>query len=284
MTLSVLISVYYKEQPNYLDECFKSLYEQTQPADEIVCVKDGTLTSELDSVLLKWEKLLPLKIVGYEENKGLAHALNFGLSYCSGEWIARMDTDDISLKDRFEKQLDFIVANPGTMVLGSAIEERFYRMNQCYHKNIRFYEDNIDKTSELLYRGTPIGHPTALINKKLLQRYLYSETVGANEDIELWFRILHDGYKIRNLSFPLYVQRIDDGMFKRRSSVKAFKEFRIYVKNLYALNGFSFKLIYPCLRLIVRFLPKKCVELIYMSNLRKYVLPYSGISFYQVIK
>ncbi len=79
MKLSVLMSVYYKEKPAYLDECLDSLYKQTRPADEIICVKDGKLTSELDEVLNKWLAMLPLKIVGYEKNQGLAYALNFGI-------------------------------------------------------------------------------------------------------------------------------------------------------------------------------------------------------------
>lgn len=68
MSLSVLMSVYYKEKPLYLDECFKSLLEQSRQADAIICLKDGNLTSELHLVLGKWLKILPLKVVGCENN------------------------------------------------------------------------------------------------------------------------------------------------------------------------------------------------------------------------
>ncbi|WP_215904701.1 glycosyltransferase [Treponema sp. OMZ 838] len=125
MFLSVLMSVYYKEKTQYLDECMKSLSMQTRPAEEIVCVKDGSLTPELDAILEKWKERLPLKIIGYEQNKGLAYALNFGLQHCAGELIARMDSDDIACTDRFYRQMIFMGKNPN-VVLSSGYVKEFY--------------------------------------------------------------------------------------------------------------------------------------------------------------
>ena len=99
---SVLMSLYIKEKPEYLDQAVKSMVEQTLKPDEIVIVKDGKITSELQNVLNKYEKNHPglLHIVGYENNCGLGFALNYGLEHCRNELVARMDTDDISKADR----------------------------------------------------------------------------------------------------------------------------------------------------------------------------------------
>ncbi|MDR0538895.1 MAG: glycosyltransferase [Spirochaetaceae bacterium] len=123
--LSVLMSVYYKETAAHLNECLQSLAAQTLPADEIVIVKDGGLTPELERCLAEWQPKLPLVIVGYEENKGLAYALNYGIQFCSRELTARMDSDDICLPDRFEKQLAYFAAHKDTVILGGNILE-FY--------------------------------------------------------------------------------------------------------------------------------------------------------------
>lgn len=266
--LSVLMSVYYKENPFYLDECFQSLLEQSKPADEIVCVKDGRLTPELGLVLDKWAKILPLKIVGYENNHGLAYALNFGLRFCSGEFIARMDTDDQCHPDRFREQIDFLSKNPETVLFGTGILERYYSIDMSIYEKERIYADHITKASPLLYKGTPVGHPTIMIRKALLEKYLYNENVGCNEDIELWFRILADGYEIRNIQKCLYFQRFDSSVFQRRNYRKSLNEYKIYSTQLYMINGFSFKLIFPILRFLSRLLPQRINRWLYLSRFR----------------
>ncbi|WP_140152209.1 glycosyltransferase, partial [Vibrio parahaemolyticus] len=93
---SVLCSLYHKEQPSYLEQCFESLEWQTLEANEIVVVHDGPLTDGLYAVLKKWENRLPLKQVVLEKNVGLGEALNKGLEACSHDLVARVDTDDIN--------------------------------------------------------------------------------------------------------------------------------------------------------------------------------------------
>ena len=97
---TVLQSVYRKDSPQFLSESLRSLAEQTRLADCIVLVKDGTLTPELEAVISEWQETLPLKVVGYDENKGLAHALNFGLQFVETELVARMDSDDTRFNDQ----------------------------------------------------------------------------------------------------------------------------------------------------------------------------------------
>ena len=104
---SVLMSVYFKESPSYLEAALSSVFTQTVMPDEVVLAEDGPLTSELDETISKFEKEYPtiLKVIKFENNRGLGKALHDGLLECSNEIVFRMDTDDIAHKDRFEKQL-----------------------------------------------------------------------------------------------------------------------------------------------------------------------------------
>ena len=104
---SALMSLYTKEKPEYLNQALESMVKQSLAPDEIVIVMDGEISQQLQSILTKYSKQYPglLKIVGYEQNKGLGFALNYGLNHCRNDLVARMDTDDISDKERCRKQV-----------------------------------------------------------------------------------------------------------------------------------------------------------------------------------
>jgi glycosyltransferase involved in cell wall biosynthesis len=126
MHFSVLLSLYTKENPLYFNQAISSIWdEQTLKPNQIVLVKDGPLTPELDQAIDEWGKKLGdiLTIVALPENIGLGAALNEGLKYCKYDLVARMDTDDISLPERFEKQISFMANNPDIAVSSTWIEE-----------------------------------------------------------------------------------------------------------------------------------------------------------------
>ena len=115
---SVLISVYYKERPIYLKSALDSVLNQTLPPSEIILIKDGPLTVELEKVLSSYDTNL-LKIIPLPNNLGLSKALNIGLKHCSYEFVARMDTDDICYPSRFEKQVLFLQSHPTIDIVGA---------------------------------------------------------------------------------------------------------------------------------------------------------------------
>ena len=95
--VSVLMSIYFKEKPEYFRESLESILNQTYFPDEIVLVKDGPLTNELEEVIKEYKEKLNIKTVPLEKNLGLGLALKEGVLHCSNEIIIRMDTDDIAV-------------------------------------------------------------------------------------------------------------------------------------------------------------------------------------------
>lgn len=111
MNFSVLMSVYFKENPEYFDLALKSnLLDQTLKPSEFILVCDGPLNIELEKVIEKYSELFPeiFKVYRLSKNGGLGEALNYGLKKCMYEIIARSDSDDICVAERFEKQIEFL--------------------------------------------------------------------------------------------------------------------------------------------------------------------------------
>lgn len=268
MTFSVLQAVYKKDTPDFLIDAFQSIANSTLKPDVIILVKDGKITEELEQIINKWKEKLPLQVVGYDKNMGLAHALNYGLQFVNTELVARMDSDDICFSDRFEKEISFFKKNPQTDIIGTGISEFYVDKDKNEFRKIRLYPETTDNCSKSLFKGTPLGHPTIMMKTSLLKEFGYNENTSMCEDIDLWFRLIRAGHTIHNLQEPLLHFRITDSTFKRRSVSKAFSEFKIYWQNLIAMFGFSPLLIYPIARLMVRFLPYRLNKKLYFSKAR----------------
>ena len=113
INFSVLLSVYIKEQPIFLEQSLASILNQTLIPPEIVLIKDGSLTTELDLIIKKYQNEVPMiKVIQLPQNQGLGKALNEGLKHCSHELVARMDTDDIAKSNRFERQIQVFEEHP----------------------------------------------------------------------------------------------------------------------------------------------------------------------------
>lgn len=269
MTFTVLQSVYRKDNPEFLSQSLQSIAENTVLPSAVVLVKDGTLTPELETVIAEWQAKLPLKVAGYEQNKGLAHALNFGLQFVETELVARMDSDDICFPARFEKQVAQFEADSSLEILGGGIEEFYREESGAEFRRIRLYPKWTEMKSKTLYRGTPVAHPTLMMKTSLFKEFSYCENTKCNEDIDLWFRLLRAGHKIKTVQEPLLYFRITDGTFSRRSFSKSLDEYFIYAKNLRKINGLSKNDIIPLLRLASRFFPRGLNKKLYLSQKRQ---------------
>jgi glycosyltransferase involved in cell wall biosynthesis len=258
------MSLYYKEIPEYLNQCLESLALQTSPATEIIIVKDGILSEGLNKVLSKWQEKLPLKLVGYEENKGLAYALNYGLPFCSYEYVARMDSDDICVCNRFEKQLEFISLNPDVALLSGYIGEFKSDPDDIY--NVRKVPIDSNKIVKYLKWRNAFNHMTVFFKKSaVLTVGSYNDKVAYFEDYDLWIRLIQAGYKVGNIPEVLVNARIGNDMIGRRHGL-AYAKKELYFLSLQKERGFisgSEYCLLVLLRVPPRLLPKKMLLWLY---------------------
>lgn len=209
-------------------------------------MKDGPLTPELDRVVSDWKLKLgqKLTVVLLERNMGLAAALNVGLRYCKNELVARMDTDDISVPVRFEKQMDFMQKNPDVAVSSGLIEE----WSQDYSYKVS--ERRLPLVHEDILRfakfRSPMSHAAVMYRKSAVL------AVGGYpriypEDYPLWGAMLVKGYVFANLPDLLLKVRVGDAINERRGVEFLKGEIEIF-KYLHAIGFINrFEVFLNCL-------------------------------------
>jgi len=270
MNFSVLISIYKEEKPDNFDLAMKSIWtDQILRPREIVLVEDGILNQKLYEVISKWKKTLQdcLKIIKLEKNSGLGIALNVGLDYCSYAIVARMDTDDISMPERFFKQVA-IFHDKKIDVCGSWVSE-FNNQDDF----ITFRKTPEEHEQIYLYAKTrnPINHPSVMFRKNSVERAGGFKEFLFFEDYYLWVRMIINGSRFYNIQEPLVSMRSGNDQYKRRRGLKYFlSEYRLFHRflNLGFIDYFHFFKITP-IRLIVRIMPNFIVSLIYKLIRRK---------------
>ncbi|MQJ99385.1 glycosyltransferase [Escherichia coli] len=212
------MSLYDKEKPEYLDQCLNSLSRQTLLADEIVMVYDGPINIHLESVVDKWSRLLPIKIVKLEKNVGLGKALNEGLINCTFDIVARMDTDDICNEKRFEKQINMFARDDELSILGSYIEE--FEGTEKNIISVRHVPQTYNEILNTIKLKNPFNHMTVMFKKKAILSVGGYQKHHLMEDYNLWLRLISKGYKGLNIPENLVSVRAGRDMIARRHGVK----------------------------------------------------------------
>ncbi|MDO4431488.1 MAG: glycosyltransferase [Lonepinella koalarum] len=261
MQFSVLMSLYFKENPQFLEESFESLVAQTRPADEIVLVFDGAITPELEAVVQKFEQKLPLVIVRLAQNRGLGKALNEGLLHCSHEWVFRMDTDDICVPDRFKKQVAFIEANPETVIFGGQIAEFGQHISDILsYRRVPTLPAEIIRFTR---KRCPFNHMTVAYRKSAVLACGGYEDL--QEDYYLWLKLVAQNPKVGNLPDILVYARIGNGMVgRRRGLAHAKAEWRLFkLKQRLGIEGTFSGLVTFFQRMLPRLLPVALLKMIY---------------------
>lgn len=274
-TISVLMAVYTAEKAAYLDRALQSVWDdQTVKPQQIVLIKDGPLSSDLEDVIERWVLKIPeiMKILINEQNLGLTISLNKGLKVATGDVIARMDSDDISLPRRFEQQVKFLVSHPEVAVCGGWLQE-FDESDSCL--SVRKFPEDSNIILNYICKASPLAHPTVMIRREVFTKYglSYNEKYRTSQDIALWFDILDAGLNISNVREVTIKFRRDADVFKRRSRSKAINEFKIYMNGIYRLHGIlTWKYVYPIARLCFRLMPVSLIKAIYSSPFRRQFL------------
>lgn len=270
MAFSVLMSIYKKEKVAYFQSAMESILNQSLQADEIVLVKDGPLTAELDEAITVYvNKYSTVKIVSLHQNVGLGLALQAGLKECSSDIIARMDSNDIARTDRFLEQITYLAAHPEVSAVGSTIEEFNYIPADCG----RFRKVPLEPAEIIKFakRRNPINHMSVVFRKKDIESVGSYRDMPLFEDYYLWIRLLNSGYKLANLPAPLIWARVENGdMVGRRHGFQYLKHEINFLRTIYRtgfINGIELSLMFM-LKLPARVLPKKILMFIYKHILR----------------
>ena len=217
---SILMSVYQKDKPEYFRDAMESVLNQTVRPDEIVLVKDGPVNEELEKIINEYEQKTNslLKIVSFKENKGLGAALAEGIKKCSFDIVARMDADDLSSPQRFEKQLKFLKDNPSIDVVScfaAAFDENvekplFVRRGPLLHEQI---------AKQFRFRFC-MNHPASMFRKNAVLKAGNYPAMARLQDYHLWARMILKGAKMATIGQVLYYHRWEKQLLKRRSGFK----------------------------------------------------------------
>ena len=241
MDFSVLMSVYKKEKPEYLKECMDSLLKSTVLPTEIIIVKDGELTEELDRILDEYKsKNDIIKFVPLSENCGLGKALNIGLEHCQYELVARMDTDDLCVPERFEIQLKAFENNSDVSLVGGYITEFIGSPeNVVSVRKVPLDNESVKRYGK---KRNPLNHMTVMFKKSdVLEVGSYQKVSDVGyEDYDLWIRLIMADKKIINLDKVIVNARVGRDMYKRRGDKKRLKTALLFRKKLWETGYCSF--------------------------------------------
>lgn len=214
---SVLMSVYYKEKPEYLRLAIESIQMQTLPTDDFVIVCDGPLNSELDKVIVDKQREMKniLNVVRLKQNAGLGNALNEGIRHCKNELVARMDSDDISYSNRCEKQMEVFNTHSEISVCSGIVEE--FVISPDIVETRRIPPETQEEIREFAKTRNPFNHPCVMYKKSAVEAVGSYQDFYLLEDYYLWIRMIIAGYQGYNLQEPLLHMRAGSDMYMRRS-------------------------------------------------------------------
>lgn len=238
---SVLMSVYKNDDPLFLKSALRSIYDdQTMKPDEIVIVFDGPLNEKLYEVLddFKSNKEEVVKYYPQEINRGLGEALRIGSEHCTGDYILRMDSDDISDSHRFEKQIQYIENHPEIDVVGTDIAE-FNQSPAEPDKRVRSCPENHDDIVRMGKRRNPMNHVSVCMKKSALMKCGGYQTLLLLEDYYLWVHMIGAGCKLANIHESLVYVRVGNGFNSKRGSkerITGWKVLQDYMLSIGMIN------------------------------------------------
>lgn len=244
--IAVILPVYRKDKVNYLQHAVNSILEQSYPNLKLFLGVDGPVEEDLRECLEAYERQGNVKVFWFPENRGLACVLNDLLDCCfeeGFEYIARMDADDISMPDRFEKQMAFLIDHTEIDVVGGAIEEIDENGNQ--RGKVVVYPETPEDCRNFFEKRNPHAHPAVLFRKSFFDKLKgdkYRPEYRQNQDTMLWYDGMMHGTQHANIPDVVLKFRMTDTMFKKRRNgwafaKKQFKDRRMINKGL----GYGFK-------------------------------------------
>ncbi len=259
--VSVVMAVYFGVRYEYFVEAVDSILKQDFTDFEFIIVADGDLTQE-QMIFLRGleEKYEVVTAVFLSKNIGPGAARNHGIKRSRGEYIAIMDSDDISFPNRLSTEVDYLNQNIDISVVGSACEVIDSTGTMI---GSRFLPENSAALKKYAAFFCPLNNPTVMGRAAVLKEFRYKEILRKGEDHRLWLELLRAGHKLSNIGQPLLRFRADAELYKRRVGLdKAMSDLtnRLYGLKISPLYMKPFVLIFAFVMFLVRFMPGKIVS------------------------
>ena len=205
----------FNETPEMITGAIASIVQQTYTNWELHILDDST-KAETIAAIDAFKEDSRIVIHRFDERLGFIKSLNKGLELSKGEFIARMDGDDISYPDRFEKEVNYLESHKGVMVVGGQMnimnENGQITSSRSYPTGgVKFYLFSCIRN--------PLAHPTIMMRREVVDKgYRYDDSLRMSEDLDLWLRLMNDGYKLANISDTVINYRVMDNFLEKRSS------------------------------------------------------------------
>ena len=263
------MSLYSETRAADLHACFRSILDQELPPDELVCVFDGPVNEDCKTEVSNTSDEIPITIVDLPQNVGLGRALAEGIERCRYHVVARMDSDDVCLPDRFGLQVQYLAAHPDVSVVGGVLRENYFRRGSAYSvmRTVPPDHDGIVSTARM---RNPVNHPTVMFKKNDVISSGNYQHMPLLEDYYLWVRMLQDGFIFANLPDVLVEAGTDQGFFERRGGGDYFASERRLAREFRRI-GFHSRwdsMIFLLSRIVFRFLPVRIRSHYYPQILR----------------
>lgn len=265
--VSVIMATF-NEPEKFIKDSIISIQNQTYRNLEFLIADDSTNEATIHTINDLASSDKRIKIIRKEQRMGFVNALNIALKEAKGEFIARMDGDDVAVLERFQKQVAFLESHPNIDVLGGAMN---IQNGNSEITSVRYYPAGGLKLLCWMSLRDPVGHPTVMFRRSIIDKGLYyDETMNKGcEDTEFWFRLRNNGFKIANLQEPLVNYRITVDMATKREKDNN-------ANYIARKKNFSWKyLFFDCLSLATiktrMMMPKKFISWLYSKeNHQKY--------------
>jgi glycosyltransferase involved in cell wall biosynthesis len=268
--ISVVMSVYKNDNVTFFSDAIQSVLKQSFIPSEIIIVVDGWVNKDIDALLDKYSSDPLFLIIRLKENRGLANALNIGVSAAKYDLIARMDSDDICFKSRFEKQVkalneyDLDIVGGQIIEFGKDISDVISRrIVPCEHSEM----------VKLLKFRSPFSHPTIIFKRNVFDVLKGYDSSIFPEDYDFFVRAFMSNFKFGNVPDEVLWFRLgenkSDAIKRRWGIMYAKNEFKLYKKflNIKFFNYYDFfKAV--SLKIPIRLLPFFMFKFVYYKMAR----------------
>ena len=260
--LSVVLTTY-NERKDFFVLCINSVLEQTYSNFELIIVFEPT-DYNIGFIKELTKNDARVIIIISDQNRGFVKSLNIGVKQSSGNFVARIDSDDFCEKERFQLQMDYLIKNKDIDVIGTNIN-LINDANEVVGK--RYYKQSFLDIKKAFLLSTSIAHPTVILRKKCLLMYgLYDENFIYSEDLELWLRLIRNECKFANLDKCLVNYRVRS-IDENRNSAHWRYNYRARLRHSFGIWNPLSAITTISFALLMSLLPVKLLNILIASSL-----------------